>query len=145
MILKDRYSYCFVWLLIMLFLFFYTIGNNQFRAASVVLLIGIFPLAILLNKSAKLHFISDSDKESHKGIIFYKAEVGCGFSTNEEKNLDGIYYNKYRYKLVNGSDFYLDSWRREIIPCGFGTRIMSYLGAGGKEPANIQNDQCWNV
>lgn len=101
--------------------------------ACIVALVAFLYLYYLTTSASKLHNEIDD--------IQIKTENGCGFTSEQSKEIDGVKINGIRYKAVNGTDVYIKN--NEMLPCGPGSYLMQKLRKGGKEPKEIQNDECW--
>jgi hypothetical protein len=137
--IKDRYTWAFLFLFTTIVLSVYAIRNERESAASALLSCGILPLLYLFTRGARVH-LSENQMNHHQPE--YKGELDCGFSPHPAKHLDGIKINGLRYKLVNGTDSVLSA-SGSVVPAGPGSAFMQWIGAGGAEPKSIQNNPCW--
>lgn len=134
MVFRDRYTRLFVLIGLSsaatIYLFKQS-KNEYIPLPGLVLSISVLILMYMMWKgSARIHLY-----ENHSGID-YKGEHDCGFNPTPTEALDGIRLRGRRYKLVNGSDVYINS-ADEIKPCGPGTALMQWIGGGGPEPQSI--------
>ncbi|MBN4049690.1 hypothetical protein JYT36_00520 [Bacteroidales bacterium AH-315-N07] len=143
MIQKDRYSKAFLIMSgsALLTMYFFRIGKNNLIPISGIILIGslTYILYLMKKKPAILHF---TKKQTKNLDIEYKGEDDCGFNKEYKSEIDGLRLKGKRYKYVNGTDVCITK-ENNIVPCGFGSRIMQFIGDGGKEPKSIQNKECW--
>jgi hypothetical protein len=139
---KDRYSKIFLVMSVsaLLSAFLFRIGKgNLSSAAFIPFIFSSGYLAYLFTQPAKLHL---SEAQKIRPNPEYKGENDCKFSRQEKTEVDRIKVKGKRYKLVNGTDVCLNE-KNEIVPCGFGSSIMQFVGGGGLEPKSIQSDNCW--
>ena len=117
--------------------YLYRNGNGNLAAAAFIpFIFSSGYLAYLFTQSAKLHL----NTEQKKRFDFeYKGESECKFSQFEKTETDGIKGKSKRYKFVNGTDICMNE-NDEIVPCGFGSSIMQFVGGGGLERKSIQSD-----
>ena len=141
MLTKDRYSKTFLVMSGSALLSAYLYRNGKENLAAAAFIPFIFSsgyLAYLFTQSAKLHL---SDEQKMRLNPEYKGENDCTFSRQEKTEVDGIKVKGKRYKFVNGTDVCMNE-KDEIVPCGFGSSIMQFVGGGGLEPKSIQYDNC---
>lgn len=142
MMTKDRYSNTFLAMSGSALLSAYFLKNGKGNLAAVSFIPFIFSsvyLAYLFTQPAKLH-LSAEQKDSLKPE--FKGEYDCGFSSSKVNDNDGIKVKGKRYKFVNGTDVCINE-NNEVVPYGFGSTIMQFIGGGGLEPKSIQSDKCW--
>lgn len=142
MLTKDRYSKTFLVMSGSALLSAYLYRNGKENLAAAAFIPFIFSsgyLAYLFTQSAKLHL---SDEQKMRLNPEYKGENDCTFSRQEKTEVDGIKVKGKRYKFVNGTDVCMNE-KDEVVPCGFGSSIMQFVGGGGLEPKSIQYDNCW--
>ncbi len=142
MLIKDRYSTTFLVMSGSALLSAYLYRNGEGNLAAAAFIPFIFSsgyLAYLFTQSAKLHL---SDEQKMRLNPEYKGENDCTFSRQEKTEVDGIKVKGKRYKFVNGTDVCMNE-KDEVVPCGFGSSIMQFVGGGGLEPKSIQYDNCW--
>ena len=142
MLTKDRYSKTFLVMLGSALLSAYLYRNGKGNLAAAVFIPFIFSsgyLAYLFTQPAILHL---SDEQKMRLNHEYKGENDCKFSRQEKTEVDGIKVKGKRYKFVNGTDVCMNE-KDEVVPCGFGSSIMQFVGDGGLEPKSIQYDNCW--
>lgn len=140
MFTKDRYSKTFLVMSGSALLSAYLYRNGKGNLAAAAFIPFIFSsgyLAYLFSQPAKLHL---SKEQKIRLNPEYKGENDCKFSRQEKTEVDGIKVK--RYKFVNGTDVCLNK-KNEVVPCGFGSSIMQFVGGGGLEPKSIQSDNCW--
>ncbi len=143
MITKDRYSNAFLSMSgsALLSIYFLRSGKGNLAAISFIpFVLSSAYLVYLFTRPAKLHL---SVEQKSKLNPEFKGENDCGFSPSEVNEIDGIKVNGKRYKFVNGTDVCLNE-KDEIVPCGFGSSIIQFVGGGGVEPKSIQSDECWS-
>ena len=144
MITKDRYSQAFLSMSgsALLTAYFFRSGKNNLIPISGLFLVGsvVYTLYLMRKKSPAILHLSEEQKKRLKAE--YKGEDDCKFSTEYKSEVDGIKINGKRYKFVNGTDVCINE-KDEVVPCGFGSSIMLFVGGGGKEPKSIQSDECW--
>lgn len=120
----------------------YLYRNGKGNLASAAFIPFIFSsgyLAYLFTQPAKLHL---SDEQKMRLNPEYKGENDCKFSRQVKTKVDGITVKGKRYKFVNGIDVCMNE-KDEVVPCGFGSSIMQFVGGGGLEPKSIQSDNGW--
>lgn len=142
MFTKDRYSKTFLVMSGSALLSAYLYRNGKGNLAAAAFVPFIFSsgyLAYLFTQPAKLHL---SEEQKMRLNPEYKGENDCKFSRQQKIEVDGIKAKGKRYKFVNGTDVCM-SEKDEVVPCGFGTSIMQFVGGGGLEPKSIQSDNCW--
>lgn len=113
--------------------------GNLAAAAFIPFIFSSGYLAYLFSQPAKLHL---SEEQKIRLNTEYKGGNDCKFSRQEKTEVDGIKVKGKRYKFVNGTDVCLNK-KNEVVPCGFGSSIMQFVGGGGLEPKSIQSDNCW--
>ena len=142
MFTKDRYSKTFLVMSGSALLSAYLYRNGKGNLAAAAFIPFIFSsgyLAYLFSQPAKLHL---SEEQKMRLNPEYKGENDCKFRRQEKTEVDGIKVKGKRYKFVNGTDVCLNE-KDEVVPCGFGSSIMQFVGGGGLEPKSIQSDNCW--
>jgi hypothetical protein len=142
MLTKDRYFKTFLVMSgsALLAAYLYRNGKGNLAAASFIpFILSSGYLAYLFTQPAKLHL---SDEQKMRLNPEYKGENDCKFSRQEKTEVDGIKVKGKRYKFVNGTDVCMNA-KDEVVPCGFGSSIMQFVGGGGLEPKSIQSDNCW--
>ena len=142
MFTKDRYSKTSLVMSGSALLSAYLYRNGKGNLAAAAFIPFIFSsgyLAYLFSQPAKLHL---SEEQKIRLNTEYKGENDCKFSRQEKTEVDGIKVKGKRYKFVNGTDVCMNE-KDEVVPCGFGTSIMQFVGGGGLEPKSIQSDNCW--
>lgn len=142
MFTKDRYSKTSLVMSGSALLSAYLYRNGKGNLAAAAFIPFIFSsgyLAYLFSQPAKLHL---SEEQKIRLNTEYKGENDCKFSRQEKTEVDGIKVKGKRYKFVNGTDVCLNK-KNEVVPCGFGSSIMQFVGGGGLEPKSIQSDNCW--
>lgn len=142
MFTKDRYSKTFLVMSGSALLSAYLYRNGKGNLAAAAFVPFIFSsgyLAYLFTQPAKLHLTEEQKMRLNPE---YNGENDCKFSRQEKIEVDGIKVKGKRYKFVNGTDVCM-SEKDEVVPCGFGTSIMQFVGGGGLEPKSIQSDNCW--
>ena len=142
MLTKDRYSKTFLVMSGSALLSAYLYRNGKGNLAAAAFIPFIFSsgyLAYLFTQLAKLHL---SDEQKMRLNPEYKGENDCKCSRQEKTEVDGIKVKGKRYKFVNGTDVCMNE-KDEVVPCGFGSSIMQFVGGGGLEPKSIQSDNCW--
>jgi len=136
MVTKDRYSKIFLVMSgsALLSAFFYKNEKGNIAAAAFIpFIFSSGYLAYLFTQPAKLHL---SDEQKMRLNPEYKGENDCKFSRQEKTEVDGIKVKGKRYKFVNGTDVCMNE-KDEVVPCGFGSSIMQFVGGGGLEPKSI--------
>lgn len=142
MFTKDRYSKTSLVMSGSALLSAYLYRNGKGNLAAAAFIPFIFSsgyLAYLFSQPAKLHL---SEEQKIRLNTEYKGENDCKFSRQEKTEVDGIKVKGKQYKFVNGTDVCLNK-KNEVVPCGFGSSIMQFVGGGGLEPKSIQSDNCW--
>ena len=142
MFTKDRYSKTSLVMSGSALLSAYLYRNGKGNLAAAAFIPFIFSsgyLAYLFSQPAKLHL---SEEQKIRLNTEYKGENDCKFSRQEKIEVDGIKVKGKRYKFVNGTDVCMNE-KDEVVPCGFGSSIMQFVGGGGLEPKSIQSDNCW--
>lgn len=142
MFTKDRYSKTSLVMSGSALLSAYLYRNGKGNLAAAAFIPFIFSsgyLAYLFSQPAKLHL---SEEQKIRLNTEYKGENDCKFSRQEKTEVDGIKVKGKRYKFVNGTDVCLNK-KNEVVPCGFGSSIMQFVGGGGLKPKSIQSDNCW--
>ena len=118
----------------------YKNGKGNLAAAGFIpFILSSVYLAYLFTQSSKIHLSKEQKKRLN---LEYKGERDCKFSRIEKIDIDGLRIKGKRYKLVNGTDIFLNE-KDEVLPCGFGSSIMQSIGGGGLEPKSIKTDNCW--
>ena len=136
MFTKDRYSKTFLVMSGSALLSAYLYRNGKGNLAAAAFIPFIFSsgyLAYLFTQPAKLHL---SDEQKMRLNPEYKGENDCKCSRQEKTEVDGIKVKGKRYKFVNGTDVCMNE-KDEVVPCGFGSSIMQFVGGGGLEPKSI--------
>ncbi len=136
MLTKDRYSKTFLVMSGSALLSAYLYRNGKGNLAAAAFIPFIFSsgyLAYLFTQPAKLHL---SDEQKMRLNPEYKGENDCKCSRQEKTEVDGIKVKGKRYKFVNGTDVCMNE-KDEVVPCGFGSSIMQFVGGGGLEPKSI--------
>ena len=136
MLTKDRYSKTFLVMSGSALLSAYLYRNGKGNLAAAAFIPFIFSsgyLAYLFTQPAKLHL---SDEQKMRLNPEYKGENDCKCSRQEKTEVDGIKVKGKRYKFVNGTDVCMNE-KDEVVPCGFGSSILQFVGGGGLEPKSI--------
>lgn len=132
---KDRYSHAIIMAVALVAIAFILFSNGKNKVAGAIGMLGGIVLFVPIFLSGRLNGLIPDETT-------IKNENGCCFTGTNPNKIDGIKHNGKRFKVVNGSDVYINN-QGKIKPCGFGSAFMLKIGKGGYEPKSIQNDECW--
>jgi hypothetical protein len=140
----DRWSFVILLLVISVVIFFLSV-KLRFYGGLGIAASGVLG-AYLSKQPGRIH------RNSYPGMVLYKGEADCGFTTTPQKKIDGVAVVKriantahetQIYKTANGTDIVIEA-NGTVKPCGFGTQLINYFDNAGYLKG-ILPDGCWKI